>query len=97
MARIVAASCSACTVRSCAAESPARRRHSRMPSPAAAVGTTTISAVYRSEMLDGLSGNVSMVASAPARATPTASLRCGLYTTALYTARIAAPNPAGGT
>jgi hypothetical protein len=46
MARLVTASCSACTVRSRAAESSARRRHSRIPSPTAAVGTTTISAVW---------------------------------------------------
>ena len=37
------------------------------------------------------------MATAPASATPSASSRCGLYTTALYTARIAAPNATGGT
>src|ERR1700733_9836676 len=44
-----------------------------------------------------MSGNVTRVAIAPASATPSASSRCGLYTTALYTARLAAPSATGGT
>src|SRR5581483_2248369 len=96
MARLVAASCSACTLRSRDVESPTRRRSSRMPSPAATVGTTTISAVYRSGMSGRFSGNVAMTAIAPASATPSASSRCALYSTALNTAKIAVANTIGG-
>ena len=74
-ARRVAALCSASARRSRAAESLARLRHSRIPSPAATTGITTRSAVYRSETRGRVFGKVIVMMIAPVSTTPTASWR----------------------